>query len=236
MLTHKTDRLQIYFGDATDNISKQLHCVPTTAQLVNIEPFKSVAQKIGVSRLSALNQIHGTQGSVITNGDISFSIDGDYLITNQPQVGLGVLTADCVPLVLYDEKNHAVGMAHAGWRGAVGAIVPKAFEQMRSLWKSDARHMQLFIGPSAKVCCYQVQEDFALHIPSAYLEKVMIQKGGHWYFDVVQLIQLQMKELGIRSAQIHAKFNFCTICDHHFFSHRRQHAHAGRQISIVVLK
>lgn len=148
MLTHK-NKLQIYFGDATDDISKQLHCVPTVAQLVNVEPFKSVARKIGVSRLSALNQTHGTQGSVITNSDISFSIDGDYLIANQSHVALGVLTADCVPLILYDAKNKAIGIAHAGWRGAVCAIAPKVFEHMRSLWKCDA-HYRIICGSKCK--------------------------------------------------------------------------------------
>lgn len=236
MLMHKTEKLQIYFGDSTDRISKQLHCISINAKLVDIEPFKSVTKKIGISHLSALNQTHGTQGVAIADSDIAFSLDGDYLITNQSNIGLGVLTADCVPLILYDEKNHAIGAVHAGWRGAVNEICPKAFEHMRSLWKSDVRHMQLFIGPSANVCCYQVQDDFSQYISSKYLTKVMSKKHGGWYFDIVKLIQLQMQELKIGNEQIHSEFNFCTICDHRFFSYRRQGLNAGRQITIAALK
>lgn len=233
---YKTKKLHIYFGDATDGISKQLHCIPITAKLVDVEPFKSVTQKIGVPRLSVLNQTHGTQGIVISDLDSAFTLDGDYLITNQSHVGLGVLTADCVPLVLYDEKNHAVGIVHAGWKGAVADVALKSFEHMKSVWNSDPDNMQLFVGPSAKACCYQVQEDFAQYVPSVHFDKVMSKKNGSWYFDTVQLIQLQVQELKIDSKHIHSEFNFCTICDHRFFSYRRQGLNAGRQITIAVLK
>lgn len=243
MLTYQTKKLQIYFGDAADGISKQLHCVPINKKLVDIEPFKSVAQKIDVSRLSALNQTHGVQGTLITDSDISFNVDGDYQITNQINAGLGILTADCVPLILYDAKNHAIAAVHAGWRGAVAEIAIKAFEHMKALYNCDPRDMQLFIGPSAKACCYQVQEDFLQQIPADF-----IQKDGHWYFDTALFIVLQMQKAGIAPTSFNTEFNFCTICDHRFYSHRRQQAlrsslksevgglHAGRQITIATLK
>lgn len=236
MLTHKTDKIFIYFGDATDSISKSLHCVPTEKKLIDIQPFKSVAQKINLLRLSALNQTHGTQGAVITDSDSAFTIDGDYLITNQKQVALGVLTADCVPVILYDAKNHVISAVHAGWRGTVAGIVPKAFDHMKTLWHSNVDKIQLFIGPSAKACCYQVQEDFSGNIPGEFTEKVMTKKEGQWYFDTVQLIVLQMKEIGVSASAINTDFNLCTMCDHRFYSHRRQGSDAGRQITIAKLK
>ena len=122
MLAHKTKKLHIYFGDALDGISKELHCKSTNAKLVDITPFKTVAQKINIPRLSALNQVHSTDGLQVINTDFSFNSEGDYLLTNQINVGLGVLTADCVPLIVYDAKNNAVGIAHAGWRGSVVGI------------------------------------------------------------------------------------------------------------------
>lgn len=160
MLTIREQKLSIYFGDASDGISKQEHCSPTYQPLIGVEPFKSVLQKIAVSRLSLLNQTHGTAGVQIIKTDISFTADGDYMITNQTGAGLGILTADCVPLILYDSKNQAIATIHAGWRGAVAGIVPKAVEHMQSVYQTDARDVRVFVGPSAKVCCYQVQEDF----------------------------------------------------------------------------
>jgi hypothetical protein len=247
MLTHKTKKLQIYFGDAQDGISKQTHCIPTAKKLVDVEPFKLVAQKIDVPRLSALNQTHGIVGAEIDEEDFSFNTDGDYLITDHTNVGLGVLTADCVPVILYDEKNHAIAAVHAGWRGAVARIAQKAFEHMTSSYNTHPDDVQLFIGPCAKACCYQVQEDFLGIIPVEFAKEVMIKKEAQWYFDTVQLIALQMKKAGIAPASINTDFNFCTICDHRFFSHRRQQAlanclenqvggfNAGRQITIARL-
>lgn len=235
MLTHKTKKLQIYFGDAQDGISKHVHCIPTAKKLVDVDPFKSVAQKIDVPRLSALNQTHGVEGAVIKEEDISFNSDGDYLITHHTNVGLGVLTADCVPVILYDTKKQVIAAAHAGWRGAIAGIMPKAFEQMKSLYHSAEQDMHIFIGPSAKICCYQVREDFLGIIPVEFAKDVMIKKEAQWYFDTVQLIALQMKKAGIAPASINTDFNFCTICDQRFFSHRRQNLNAGRQITIVRL-
>lgn len=234
MLTHITKQLFIYFGDATDGIYKQLHCNPTQAKLVDAEPFKSVVQKIDVPRLSALNQTHGVEGVCISTEDISFSIEGDYLITNQKRVGLGVLTADCVPIVLHDIKNNVVGIAHAGWRGTLAGIVPQMITHMSSLWNTAPADAKLFIGPSAKGCCYQVQQDFFQNLNYTYYE-TMMQRNGNWYFDMLKLLELQMKNSGIDAKQINTDFNFCTICDKRFFSHRRQAENAGRQITIARL-
>jgi YfiH family protein len=235
MLTYQTKNLQIYFGDAQDGISKQIHCIPTAKKLVDVEPFKLIAQKIDVPRLSALNQTHGVECAVIKEEDISFNSDGDYLITHHTNVGLGVLTADCVPVILYDAKKQVIAAVHAGWRGAIAGIMPKAFEQMKSLYNSAGQDMKIFIGPSAKICCYQVREDFLGIIPVEFAKDVMIKKEAQWYFDTVQLIALQMKKAGIAPASINTDFNFCTICDQRFFSHRRQNLNAGRQITIVRL-
>lgn len=236
MFTYQTKKIQIYFGDVIGCISKSLHCIPTNKKLVDLEPFQSVAQKIDVPRLSMLNQIHGIDGTVINEIDFSFNNDGDYLITQRPNVGLGVLTADCVPVVLYDTNNQVIAAIHAGWRGAVAGIVPITFEHMKSLWGSQEQDIQLFIGPSAKACCYQVQEDFFNNVPLEFTTKLMLQKGENWYFDTADLITLQMKKAGISPALINTQFNLCTMCNSRFFSHRRQGAQAGRQITIAALK
>lgn len=236
MFIYNTDKLQIYFGGASDGISKAKHCIPSPYKLIDIDPFASIAQKIGVSRLSTLNQTHGVSGAVVNEVDFSFNKDGDYLITQYANVGLGVLTADCVAVILYDASNHIIAAIHAGWRGAVAEIVPKALEHMKSIGGSETQGIQIFIGPSAKPCCYIVQENFFDIVHSNLIKKVMIKKGNHWYFDTVQLIKLQMKEIGINLQQINTEFNFCTICDTRFFSHRRQGIQSGRQIAIALLK
>lgn len=236
MLTHKSNKLFIYFGDASDGISKQLHCNPTQGDLVDIQPFKSISQKMDLTRLSALNQTHGIQGALVEQKDFNFNRDGDYLITRKSGVGLGVLTADCVPLILHDAKHNAIAAIHAGWRGAVTGIVPQAIEHMCVAFGTSACDLQFFVGPSAKSCCYQVKEDFVSGISSEFLARVVSEKDGAWYFDNVRLLSLQAQDLGIPLDQMHLQYNFCTMCDHRFYSHRRQGARAGRQITIAYLR
>lgn len=236
MLTYTNKKLQIYFGDASDGIYKQLHCSPTSEKLITIEPFKAICTKLDSPRLSLLNQVHGIHGLQIQDEDFSFNIDGDYLITHRKNVGIGVLTADCVPLILYDEKNHAIAAIHAGWKGAVEGVALKAFEHMKSVWNSDPHDMQLFIGPSAKSCCYQVQEDLVKKIDPVFVDKVIVHKHRNLYFDTAQLVALQLNKVGIAPASINKDFNFCTICDERFYSHRRQGQNSGRQISLVFIK
>lgn len=235
MFICKSKKLQIYFGDASDGIYKQLHANPTNEKLVNIEPYKSICAKLDLPRLSLLNQVHGIDGAQVINADFSFNKDGDYLVTNQKDVGIAVLAGDCVPLILYDTKNNAIAVAHAGWKGAIAGVALKAFEHMQKVWGSDSEHMQVFIGPNAKPCCYQVKEDLVKQIDPAFVDKVIVHKQGLVYFDTAHLVALQLNEAGIDPASINRDYNFCTICDERFFSHRRQGVNAGRQITIVRL-
>lgn len=204
--------------------------------LVDIQPFKSITQKIVLTRLSALNQTHGIQGALVEQKDFNFNRDGDYLITRKSGVGLGVLTADCLPLILHDAKQNAIAAIHAGWRGAVAGILGYVIEHMGAAFGTSACDLQLFVGPSAKSCCYQVKEDFVSSISSEFLTRVVNKKNGAWYFDNVELLSLQAQAMSIPVEAIHMQYNYCTICDHRFYSHRRQGAYAGRQITIAYLR
>ena len=244
----KNDFYAIYFGNSKDNISKQIDCVPQSIPLIQHPKFSSLFKDLNLDAIAVLNQTHSNEGMIVDQEFPAFNRDGDYLITARTNVGLGVLTADCVPVVLYDTRNHAIAAIHAGWRGAVAEIVPKALEHMNSVWNSDAQDMQIFIGPSAKACCYQVHEDFMGNVPEEFVKKVMIKKDERWHFDTADLIALQMQKAGISSDSIHTQYNLCTMCDQRFFSHRRQQAlrssvesevgglNAGRQITIAILK
>lgn len=235
MLTFKNNKLHIYFGDTSDGIFKHLHCQPSSKKLADIVPFNTIMHTHNVPRLSLLNQTHGIQGMRIDDEDVFFTIDGDYLITDQKNVGIGVLTADCVPLVLYDSKQHAIAIVHAGWRGAVAGIAQKTIEHMLQIWNTNVTDLQIYFGPSAKICCYEVQSDFAQHLDPEFCNHVMIEKHTRWYFDTAMLIELQLIKMGISDTAIQKDYNFCTMCNERFFSHRRQGLSAGRQITIAKL-
>lgn len=235
MIIHRTPQFQIYFGDTADSISKKDHCIPTAMPLVNHEKFKPVADRLEIQHLAFLNQTHSTDGFILEKEIPAFNKDGDYLITAQKNIGIGVMTADCLPIIYYDKKNHCAAVAHAGWRGSVGGIASKTIGTMQEIYNTGIDDIQIFLGPSAKQCCYVVDEKFVMNIKDFTLQVIERNRHGALCFDLPGLNILQLAQLGIDKKNIHTNYNFCTICDHRFFSYRRQAENSGRQMSIISL-
>jgi polyphenol oxidase len=84
---------------------------------------------------------------------------GDGMVTDTPGLVLAVQMADCLPIILVDRKQRAVGVFHAGWRGTVKRIVEKGVGEMQKHFKSDPRDLVAAIGPGVKGCCYEVGEE-----------------------------------------------------------------------------
>src|SRR5438477_544569 len=82
------------------------------------------------------------------------------IIINVKNLGIGILTADCLPIIFYDPYNNIISIAHAGWRGTMQNIAIKVIETMRNSFKSKPENIEVFFGPSAKDCCYEVGENF----------------------------------------------------------------------------
>ncbi len=256
-MIRENQKFTIYFGDNRDAISKSLDCVAASTPLIAHKKFAPIFKKIGVDNLAFLNQAHGIDGTIVRNQIPAFDIDGDYLITREPNIGIGVMTADCLPIILYDQKNHAAAIVHAGWRGTVSRIVQEVIRRMRREFGAENKDLQVFFGPSAKACCYQVAAEFKEKwfdtMPSASLtmcnythpeceqgeriegSSVFIMRDNKLYFDLAKLNAFQLQEMGIPESALSYEYNSCTICDHRFYSYRRQGELAGRQMSIISL-
>lgn len=235
-MIYETPYFKIYFGDSQDGISKSLDCIPLSIPLIAHEKFSLISQKIGVKQLACLNQTHGNDGMIIKDHIPAFEIDGDYLITAQPSVGIGVMTADCLPIIIYDQKKHVGAIVHAGWRGTIERITQEVITKLCEKFCTEKKDLQIFFGPSAKACCYEVTFEFLQNLKNfPYADAVIKKNGNKLYLDVPQLNALQLQEAGIQKSAISHEYNLCTICDHRFYSYRRQGEAAGRQISIISL-
>ncbi len=229
MFIHRINNFQIYFGDAGDGIYKHLHAVPTSGPLISKPPFTAIAQKLNLDQLVFLKQTHSDHGLLIDSSFPAFDHEGDYLLTQKPRVGIGVLTADCLPIVFLDIKNKAVAIAHAGWRGSVQGIAQKTVAHMQAAFGTQSSDLQIFFGPSANACCYQVSSDFK---EGSY---ALLTRNGNTYLDMPYLNMVQLEQTGISQSACSKEFNHCTICDHRYFSYRRQAENAGRQMTIVSI-
>ena len=232
---HATNnRYTLFFGDQKTSFEarayQQVHDGAALAQALfgnhPDQPEYLVMQK----------QTHSAQGYALSSPKdlvqyAPYTHEGDYLITNQRGVAVGVATADCMPLIMYDPKNHALAAIHAGWRGAHQQIALAALEHLRTTYGTAPEHVRAHIGPCARACCYAVQESFIQEIPAPYTQK----HAGAWYCDLVAYQQDQLTLHGVPHEQIMTTSALCTICDTRFCSYRRDKEKARRQITYAVL-
>jgi polyphenol oxidase len=124
-------------------------------------PRRGIPGSASSSWTLSVKQVHGTEALVVDRvlAQTDRFVGGwDALVTDQPGITVAVRTADCVPILMHDPQRRVVAAVHAGWRGAVAGIVPKTLALLRSRFGSRLEHVRISIGPSAGVCCYEVDE------------------------------------------------------------------------------
>jgi len=189
--------------------------------------------------VSAL-QVHGDHVAVMDRlvdrgwDRLDETFRADALVTDLPGVVLTILTADCVPILLYDPVQRAIGAVHAGWRGTQQEIVRKTIERMGEQYGTKPEDLITGIGPAIGGCCYEVGGEVAKHFidyPEAWTDK----GEGKYLLDTKRINARQLIELGVPEAQIEIS-PYCTSCDvDRFFSYRAEQGTAGRFMSCIML-
>lgn len=245
MLVHKSSNFSIFFGDLQNSpfkIKALRECKQKSknhlTQKIKQE-IPNLQKYIKIDNLYFLHQVHDAYGTIIyptsnIKTDDSLIIDGDFIISSKQNVGIGILTADCLPIVFYDIINNVVAIAHAGWRGTVKNIAKVVIDQCSKNFGSKPKDFLIFFGPSAKPCCYQVDEIFGDSIGSAFLH-TLIKKNGKIYFDLPLYNQTLIENCGVKKENINLEYNICTICNTDFCSYRRDKENSGLEMSIITL-
>ncbi len=241
MIVHSEPLLTIIFGDKrTAFLPRNYASFQNGSALLEQKPFVTF-KKIGLQSIVFLHQTHSTQGLPISSWQQvehlkPFSYEGDYLLTQQVGIGLAIAAGDCLPIILYDKKNHAVALVHAGWRGSVAQIAPLAFQRMHSLFGSVGTDMRVFFGPSAKRCCYRVGPELIEKVDNFWFkDQVIFSIGNSILFDLPLFNRLLLEQCGIPSAAFNDAYNVCTIDTTSFCSYRQTKT-AQRQATIVCLR
>ena len=204
-------------------------------------PFEGIANTMLLRDIVMLRQVHGIDGVIVTDEAYAQSLhtlhtQGDFLVTSLPRLGLSVATADCLPVLLYDKRNQVVSAIHAGWQGALKGVVPRAIAVLQKQFGTRLEDLQVFFGPSAHACCYQVQEEFLHRLDDFDCQmKVLSKRNDSYYFDLPLFVGLQLNSLGIATCDIDTTANVCTICSDKFCSYRRDPKNELRQISLIAL-
>lgn len=218
----------------------------TQDQQANVEGNRSLlARAFGISQeaLVTPRQVHGSDILVINepNEDFShfLSVEGDAVITNQPNVMIGVCVADCAPILLCDPINKVIAVVHAGWKGTAARLVAKAVEGMRSEFGSKPAQLQAAIGPCIKQCCYEVDEP----VKKAFLQNDIswdscteLNSSGKWQLDLATVNRELLLLSGLPADAIQVAEQ-CVCChSEQFFSYRRDKEESGRQMGFIMLK
>ena len=125
----------------------------TNMDAKNLDDINRVLKdEFTLKNLSKNKQIHSNIVNKIDKTNIGQIIDGDAIITNEKNVPLVILTADCVPVILVDTENKAVGLAHAGWRGTYGKICEETLKSMQENYNTNPENVIAIIGPSIGSC------------------------------------------------------------------------------------
>ncbi len=186
-------------------------------------------------------QVHGDDILMLdgTDADTVRRLTGDGLVTNRPGVAVGIRTADCVPLLMFDQRRRVIGAIHAGWKGAALDIAGKAVGVFAERFLSNPLDIQAVVGPSVGQCCYEVGPEVVRAMSHHTWSDGLFDPGrpdGRRMLDLGRAVTRQLVDEGLDPANI-VTIPLCTSCrDDLFYSHRGEGGRTGRQISAIMLR
>ncbi|MBI5827881.1 MAG: peptidoglycan editing factor PgeF [Deltaproteobacteria bacterium] len=199
----------------------------------------SSALDAALEDLVTVNQVHGDGIHIVTDRTrLRDRPDADAVITKLTEAPVGVLTADCLPVLLFDGANGAVGAVHAGWKGTAKGIVIKTIDAMGRAYGTKARDILCALGPYIGPCCYTVGEDVEAAIRSSFgdTEGFMERSGNGYRLDIGLLNMRQLISADVLKQNIDFEPS-CTSCNNRlFFSYRKDGGRTGRQLSFIMLR
>lgn len=208
-----------------------------------MENFDIAARLLGsdASHVARTTQKHTDNIVEVTgvNGFTSVGDGVDALITNTPGVVLCGFYADCQLVMLYDHRNKACGLVHAGWRGIAGEIVRKTIERMQQRYGSNPNEMIAAVGPSICRSCFVTDDDVPEKMRETFgdmVQEYMYRDGDKWCVDLKNITYTMLLRADILAYNIDIS-NICPCCGDKslFWSHRRQGENRGVQAGMISL-
>lgn len=237
MIIHETAYYTIYFGD----VEQSIEISHIREKRNHIPALQVIGQTLDVEQMAFLQQQHSTKGINIDQCDYAdyyFDPDGDYIITQKKNCGVGVTTADCLPIIVFEPGTHTIAIIHAGWKGLSKGIVEKVIAEIEQKANVPAKNLQVYLGPSARGCCYEVQQDcIDKFLPyQEYFSEFFTERNEKTYFDFRDFFMVIAKKVGLQKEKIYTRYNVCTICNLLYCSYRRDKHNARRQVTMITLR
>ncbi len=224
-----------------DSLNLSFNTLDDPSSVTNNRKRLARALGIEVGQLIFSRQVHGDTVIKINesfcHSTIKPPMESDALITNITSIAMGILIADCVPLLFHDPVNHAIGLAHAGWRGTVANIALKTILSMQKHFGTRPADLLAGIGPSIGPRHFEIGDTVAGEFKRAFQHcEGILYFNGHkifcnlWHANKTRLLQAGVNEKNISVAKM------CTFEQHDtFFSHRFNKGITGRMGAVMML-
>lgn len=199
-----------------------------------LENRRAFFEKLGISeaQFASSYQVHGDQIQVVTEAG---RIEGyDALITNQPNIFVGVTVADCTPILIYDTRTQAVGAVHAGWRGTVAQIVLKTLQTMQQVYHTQATDCYAYVGTCIDECSFEVGEEVAEQFSDEF--KRFDSTLGKYLIDLKRANAAQLSAFGVPTSQIEISPYSTITHNDDYFSYRLEKGQTGRMLAVIGMK
>ena len=230
-------------GGKSKGIYKSLNCGRGSLDKKNYVNKNIViaCKKISKSykKLILLNQIHSNKFFLIKNFKFSEKkLIGDALITDQKKVIIGILTADCAPVLIFDKKLKIISAIHAGWKGAYKGIIQKVIKEFKKRG-SESKNLIAAVGPCISQKNYEIQNDFKTKfLKQSKKNKFFFKKiKNKTYFSLNKYVVSQLNKVGVKKIDIIDQDTYNQ--KNSFFSARRslhkKQDDYGRNISLIMI-
>ena len=238
-------------GGVSQGLYKSLNCGmgsdDTPQDIAQNRAIAAASIGADVQKMASLYQIHSADVVTIYDAEmISYHTHArpkaDGLVTALPNIALSILTADCTPLLFYDEGSGVIGACHAGWRGAAAGVIENTVSSMCALGAEPAT-ITCLIGPTIAKASYQVGADMrdeviALAPHATPFFEADVASAGHYLFNLPAFTAACARRADVQNIYDLARDTYSE--SDHFFSHRRAtHQRlddTGRQIAIIHRK
>jgi hypothetical protein len=187
-------------------------------------------------QLVYMNQIHSDHVHILTDeDDFDHPPTCDALITHRLNTPLMVMSADCIPILVYDPVHRVIAAIHAGRAGVLSAIVPKTLRKMEEAYDTRPHELCITIGPSIQGCCYAINPTIAQEVKNLGYNTALKHKGGKIFLDLYTIVHHQLMTLGV--VHIDLTQYHCSACHHEtYFSYRADQQRTGRMAGVISLQ
>ena len=222
----------------TKEFTLSLSSSPDRAMVVKNRSLLASAMGVDDCELYFPSQVHKTKILNVTRHTLREELsETDALVTIEPRICIAVMSADCVPILLYDRKNQAVGAVHSGWRGTVARILEKSLHQMSRLFGTRGEDLYAGIGPSVSTESYEVGEEVMEEVKSSFKNNNVLltpTQNGKAKLNLWKANSIQLEEFGVPITQIEVS-NLCTVKNNQYFFSARK-GDMGRFAAGIMIK